>query len=664
MAIPENISRKHLEKAIEEIVPNKIPPQRLEQHYALVEYGKELPPKYVVSRSNLYANGNELDYDAFNSIEANNFLKRNNFNVIDRRIQSQLKSPQVWIEKTEVEERLDRKEGDRALGRALWSPRVDKRGYNIYKNMTKVKEGDIVLHLIDNKKFSGVSVAESSFTEVDGLANTKWDRPAYLIRLKNYIVLDPEIDRSEILNKNNAKKLHSISNGSEVFYNRDLKLREGAYLTPCPDNLFTLINNIYKSKTNNNLPNTENLNFRNPNNDEPTELITNSNDDSVHDTTGHLSNFDISTLHSSLSKAELKINESLVVRFVASIMTKPFVIFTGLSGSGKTKLAQAFAMWICEDDSQYCIAPVGADWTNREPLLGFPNALDKESYIPPDNEVLDLIFESLKPGNEKKPYFLILDEMNLSHVERYFADFLSVMETKDEKGISLYSDNERKDTNGKVIMKKFKLPDNLFIVGTVNIDETTYMFSPKVLDRANVIEFRVTKDEMVEYLKNPRVIDLKEIKSKGKDMAGSFTALAKDQDRTFNESGDLNKSLLDFFDELKNAGAEFGYRTAGEINRFAAIIKMLDPLITTEQITDFAIMQKLLPKLHGSKRKLEPVLRILLKLCLKDPSKSEDYLSEKAGITEADLNYPVSAEKIRRMYKNLMNNGFTSYAET
>jgi 5-methylcytosine-specific restriction protein B len=92
-----------------------------------------------------------------------------------------------------------------------------------------------------------------------------------------------------------------------------------------------------------------------------------------------------------------------------------------LSGSGKTKLAQAFAMWICEDDSQYCIVPVGADWTNREPLLGFPNALKAKEYVKPDNRVLDLIINATQ--NTDKPYFLILDEMNLSHVERYFADF-------------------------------------------------------------------------------------------------------------------------------------------------------------------------------------------------------------------------------------------------
>ena len=132
------------------------------------------------------------------------------------------------------------------------------------------------------------------------------------------------------------------------------------------------------------------------------------------------------------------INEKLSTRFISSLLTKPFVILTGLSGSGKTKLAQAFAMWICENDEQYCVVPVGADWTNREPLLGFPNALIENDYKKDEYGVLKLIIEA--NANSDKPYFLILDEMNLSHVERYFADFLSVMESKSK--ISLHSGNE------------------------------------------------------------------------------------------------------------------------------------------------------------------------------------------------------------------------------
>jgi 5-methylcytosine-specific restriction protein B len=97
----------------------------------------------------------------------------------------------------------------------------------------------------------------------------------------------------------------------------------------------------------------------------------------------HSSEFD-----TAIGYAGLHVAYKIQTRFISSLLTKPFVILTGLSGSGKTKLAQAFAMWICEDDSQYCIVPVGADWTNREPLLGFPNALKAKEYVNPITEFL------------------------------------------------------------------------------------------------------------------------------------------------------------------------------------------------------------------------------------------------------------------------------------
>jgi 5-methylcytosine-specific restriction enzyme B len=351
------------------------------------------------------------------------------------------------------------------------------------------------------------------------------------------------------------------------------------------------------------------------------------------------------------------INEKLCIRFIFSLLTKPFVILTGLSGSGKTKLAQAFAMWICADDNQYCIVPVGADWTNREPLFGFPNALEEEKYVKPDNGVLDLIIEANK--NQNKPYFLILDEMNLSHVERYFADFLSVMESKNS--IALHSGkNEWNDVPAQI-----GFPKNLFIIGTVNIDETTYMFSPKVLDRASVIEFRVTEKEMGDYLQSNTVINLEDLKGEGKDMAESFVELAKDESLEPADEEGLNKTLLSFFAELKKTGAEFGYRSASEIIRFAAVVNKLDADWKQDEITDAAIMQKLLPKVHGSRRKLEPVLKTLGTLCLQNGEKMEDYIS-KSEIDFADntkIKNPVSLEKILRMYQSLISNGFTSYAE-
>lgn len=381
--------------------------------------------------------------------------------------------------------------------------------------------------------------------------------------------------------------------------------------------------------------------------------------------------FDCKAFHQKTKEAGLKFSEKIVSRFIASLCTKPFVICTGLSGSGKTKLAQSFVQWICESNDQYKIVPVGADWTNREPLLGFPNGLDLISYIYPDSGVLQLILNAVDQKNVDKPYFLILDEMNLSHVERYFADFLSIMESQDN--IKLYSGGTRSE-----LPKEIFWPRNLFIIGTVNIDETTYMFSPKVLDRANVIEFRITENEIDEYLTKPAPVEMSKFinqqnnQGHGAPMAVNYLNITR-----ANAISEIptKENLLLFFKELKKSGNEFGYRSASEINRLIAILdtitkdnKKWDGFdIDTDEFIDIAVMQKLLPKLHGSRNKLTKVLPVLGGLCLNDDKGiKESYFEKLDSIDFAgdkNIKYKISFEKICRMYRNAIENGFASYAE-
>ena len=371
--------------------------------------------------------------------------------------------------------------------------------------------------------------------------------------------------------------------------------------------------------------------------------------------------FEINLLNEWILKSRLTFDEKLITRFITSLLTKPFVLLSGLSGSGKTKLAQAFAKWICESKEQYEIIPVGADWTNREPLLGYPNGLDNKTYITPYSGALQLILKATE--NNNKPYFIILDEMNLSHVERYFADFLSIMESDDS--INLYSGIDREGSKGEKIPQKISWPKNLFIIGTVNIDETTYMFSPKVLDRANVIEFRITKEEIETFLENPNKPELTNLIAKGSTMAESFLEIANTNEVEKNETA--IKELGKLFDELKKVGAEFGYRSATEIMQLVAKLQIIEPAITDSDCLDIAIMQKLLPKLHGSRSKLVKILIALSGLCVEGITKEvfekqfdDLYKNNFDGITKK---YPISFEKLIRMYKNVLSNGFTSYAE-
>lgn len=374
-------------------------------------------------------------------------------------------------------------------------------------------------------------------------------------------------------------------------------------------------------------------------------------------------NFKLDLFQQFLSNANLILPPTVPIRFLAALLTKPFVILTGLAGSGKTKVAEALSLWLSENERQYCMVSVGADWTNRDPLLGYPNALEQGKYVQPDNGVLDLILEAIKIENKNRPYFLILDEMNMSHVERYFADFLSAMESVDHT-IALHPDTAPwKDSR---VPATVKLPQNLFIIGTVNIDETTYMFSPKVLDRASVIEFRVTENEMINFFKSPKDLDFDKLRGGGAAMAEDFVAKAKAPKQI---PDNLTEYFMPFFIKLQRAGAEFGYRSAVEISRFVAACEEIffeqhdaegnssQILMDRNAIVDAAIMQKLLPKVHGSRNKIENILKDLAKLCLDDGTQ-EPFTTGQDGIK-----YPLSYEKLQRMYTRVINDGFTSYAE-
>ena len=374
----------------------------------------------------------------------------------------------------------------------------------------------------------------------------------------------------------------------------------------------------------------------------------------------------------------------LVQRYTASLLAKRFLILTGLAGSGKTKIAQAFSQWLAVSKEFYQVVPVGADWTGSESILGYPDGLQGSNYVAKPS--LDLILHAA--AHDDVPHFLILDEMNLSHVERYFADVLSVIES--DEGLELYSgdmkkpETWRKTSASTPVPPKLKqLPENLFIIGTVNVDETTYMFSPKVLDRANVIEFRMDAGELEVFLGNPARPDLSMLDGKGQSFGKAFVDAAKNHVAVPPKvKAAYDAEMLLLFKTLQGHGAEFGYRTAYETARFIHFYKLLGNHQDGDTTWfpgafDCVVFQKLLPKLHGSRAKLGPVLKKLWFLCVKDvasrggdalkaaeeAARSTDKKAEPSVVVPAGAPYPLSAEKIGRMWRLLIENGFASFAE-
>ena len=303
-------------------------------------------------------------------------------------------------------------------------------------------------------------------------------------------------------------------------------------------------------------------------------------------------------------------------RLITSIASKPFAILAGGTGTGKTNTAKMAAISIASKDNVEVVA-VGADWTDNRALLGFRNLLAEggKTYVAPP--ALRIILKALE--NPGKPYFLILDEMNLSHVERYFSDFLSSMESKEK--LKLHDSSQALLTeDGIPVSGKIEWPRNLFVIGTVNIDETTYMFSPKVLDRAHVIEFKVSWVEIAGGLAGAAPENIPAL-SPAQVVAFMGVALIKDKSLTDDDQIKLINVLEDLHKALVGSRFVFAHRTARECLNFIASTEALAKagIVTppdTKGLIDLAILQKALPKLNGAAGTLSIVLEELIKVCV------------------------------------------------
>lgn len=364
---------------------------------------------------------------------------------------------------------------------------------------------------------------------------------------------------------------------------------------------------------------------------------------------GHISRIESSTNerdaeneNSSHQTAHFEMNTS--TRLITSLASKPFVVLAGGTGTGKTRSAKLAAASLTETDNIEVVA-VGADWTDNRPLLGFRNLLDQggRTYIAPP--ALRMIVKAL--ANPGTPHFLILDEMNLSHVERYFADFLSSMESKEP--IKLHDcDKELKTEDGLTIDCKVAWPSNLFVIGTVNIDETTYMFSPKVLDRAHVIEFKVPWEEIEGGLEGAVPGELDPLTS---SQVQEFMRITQAKDKALSEDDHehLIHILRDMHEILEGSRFVFAHRTARECLNFVASTQSLSkadiiPNQDIKTVIDLAILQKALPKLNGAAGILSNILTELIRLC------------EKHGL-------PLCKHKLESMNRQLSSDQFVSFIQ-
>ncbi|QEN06425.1 hypothetical protein EW093_17085 (plasmid) [Thiospirochaeta perfilievii] len=546
-------------------------------------------------------------------------------------------------------------------------------------------------------------------------------------------------------------------------------------------------------------------------------------------------------------------NKDLLFNYFNSLITKPFVILTGISGSGKSKIAEIFSEIISTDDEkQYELIPVKPNWRDSKGLFGYHNLIDNSYYVTP---LIELFLKALKAPHI--PYFLILDEMNIAKTEHYFADYLSLIESRrveyqkcstslyDLKKIFRYEDkitlseaiilasidlnspdeylevkkyrenrfvtlwreqfsqqnddkswtpqvrselnqgdgrlahrvftggghgeykglykrklkseiseedleiiihlekiyieatnnniitqdnmvlhnNEKclssngticpeencpykknrkyectklytKENNHCFVPPELPIPLNIFTIGTVNVDETTYMFSPKVLDRSNVIEFNEIdfnglyniSDKNKEYLQtnNKSIIDdnfffdnnsyIPQLKITMPSNT-EVNKLIADENKCFDD-------IIKVFIALKKYNMHFGYRVINEISGYICnVCKNTSYEKKAVIALDYQILQKILPKFYGTYDKIWGPLVEILSCCMKkiinlDPNSDGDKIiaalnnSSNSEINNWEIEtniaieifkYPKTALKILEMLSDLDKVGFATF---
>ncbi|MEJ3736193.1 MULTISPECIES: MrcB family domain-containing protein [Bacillus cereus group] len=333
-----------------------------------------------------------------------------------------------------------------------------------------------------------------------------------------------------------------------------------------------------------------------------------------------------------------------LINFFLSLKTKPFVILSGISGTGKTKIVQWFAesLGATEENGQFTLIPVRPDWSDSSDLLGYVN-LQGEFQERPLIKVLENA-----DANPNRPYFVVLDEMNLARVEYYFSDFLSVIESRKWKDGKIVTSPVLPES---ITNKHITIPSNVYIIGTVNMDETTHPLSKKVLDRANTIEFNTVNLDYFNFLMD---VEEKEAEiAANRSLETEYLHLKE----CFKENEDLVRNissvLIEINKTLESVGAQVGYRIRDEICFYMAYNEQ-GKLLSFDEALDYQIYQKILPRLAGSDGRTEEVLKQLYVLCT-----NEEYDSGNNDVSYAK--YPRSANKLSHMLRRFEYDGFTSF---
>ena len=491
MSIPSNISRQDLVKAIHRIKQEGIPSQADSQYYDVLFEGRQYPPKLIVSYANKFANGTELDRNSFNGgidTPAFRLLEKHGFEIIPKD-SHKMSTVQIFLAPRSGEQSSNNFEktiegGYQKIDLNKYLTAQDRAALKDYDTLYiwgnrpgnktswgKMNPGDYVFFYQRGKiiwvgkllyKTHNKSLADSLWGPYEYKSTKEsWEYVYFLKDMQNV-----EIDYGVIRDSAGYKPNHVVQGFQPLNQTgiQTILKRYGSI------EAFIAQNSKKRGMAK-----------------------------SQHQTTDQI--------------------ESNLRSLIAAIRTKPFILLAGISGTGKSRMVRTLAFRTCSGSNlrgdkrkpgNFELIPVRPNWHDSTELLGYVTRIGgKEKYI-----ITDFLRFLVKAWDHTDiPFFLCLDEMNLAPVEQYFAEYLSIVETRNN-----HSENGEVVTDALLSEKKLdnpaiyeqllsdlnikrnsalwqqfyssgiSLPPNLVVMGTVNMDETTHSFSRKVLDRAMTFE--------------------------------------------------------------------------------------------------------------------------------------------------------------------------------
>lgn len=295
--------------------------------------------------------------------------------------------------------------------------------------------------------------------------------------------------------------------------------------------------------------------------------------------------------------------EKDLINFHTAMKVSNLVILQGMSGTGKSRLVQAYGKALGLTEPHITFIPVRPSWSDDGDLIGYVDSLHMV-YRPGDSGLINIL--KTAEENTDKLYIICFDEMNLARVEHYFSQFLSVLEMEPHRRyLRLYNEDlESSLYNAAQYPSRIKIGDNVLFVGTVNMDESTFHFSDKVLDRANIITLKVVPYEKLRSLPF----------NKNKGEYVHFKGFMEyDSFRNKKESIELTDRQLHLLWDLhqamqkvhKNLG--IGQRIIRQIDGYMKNIPYHKSL-TKEEAFDLQVVQRVLTKLRGPEELLSPLI--------------------------------------------------------